>query len=498
MTVERAITGVAENATSRLFADGREGALAKVFWIAVALGATAAVPAILSAQGLAYDGGYYLLAVATRGQLQLSEPARHSVQFLQQIFAVAGAALGVHDLRTFGILFSLATAGWPLVITALCWFALPRGQKIWIAGPLFNLVFAIPATSFIGIGEGIIASCLLWLAFLLVAFRMERPAGALAAVVAVGVCAVVHESAILCLAVIAVAAALQLRRAKGICRAAAIVIIFLALAGAADMLRWIVLPRDTIERGDYLVGLLGGFIGTPGAPNIPALASFSGAAAILIAVRRPRLARWVAAAAVVAFVCLFAFLWLAPEEAISPSPYFAARGLPVALTTILMVVFLYYQRSGQTLARFATPPVLVIVLALATAQAAGQFAITREWNSYAQALRTLVSTDSGLIPHARAMAALDSAGGRFRREMLEHWSVEPLSILLCPAGHVRAVVMPAPTAKWVPYDFHHFERVPRGPELDWTQFHARSWQTRMDRRWPPSYFRPMSGAPIRA
>lgn len=471
--------------------------LAKVFWAAVVLGALAAVPAILTARGLAYDGAYYLLAVATRGQFQLWEPARHCVQFLQQIFAFAGDRLGIHDLWTLGILFSLATAGWPIVITTLCWFALPRGQKSWIAGPLLNLVFAIPATSFIGIGEGIIASCLLWLAFLLVVFRIEKPWGAFAAVAAVAVCTDAHESAVLCLVAIALAAAVQFRRTTGLRRAVVIVAVLVALAGAAYMLRWIVFPRSVIERGDFLFGILGGFVGTRGAPNLPALASLFAFAAILLALLSPRIARWAAAAAVLVIVCLAAYLWLAPDEAISPSRYFAARGLPIVVTTILMLAFLYLQRLGQTPARLATGPVLFIVVALAAAQAADQLAITRAWDGYVRVLRALVSTESATIPHARAMVALDPAGGRFRREMLEHWSVEPLSILLAPGGRVQAVVMPAPTARWIPYNLHQLETLPRGNALDWSQFRVRPQGSNMDRRMLASYFPSMLAIPIR-
>jgi hypothetical protein len=473
MTVARAMQGDAKHAVFASAPDTRDAALSKVFWAVLALGAVAAVPAILSARGVAYDGAYYLLAVATRGQLQLWEPARHSVQFLQQVFAFAGEAFGEHDLWTLGILFSLATVGWPIVLSTLCWFVLPRGQKSWIAGPLLNLVFAIPATSFIGIGEGIIASCLLWLAFLLVTFRMEKPAGAFAAVVGVGVCTLAHETAVICLAAIAFAAALQARRKTGICRAMAVVAALLGLAGAAYMLRWAVAPRSAIARGDFLFGLLGRFIGTLGAPNIPALASLVAAAAILVALLRPRLARAAAAVAVFCLICLFAFLWFAPDEAISPSRYFAARGLPVALTTILMLVFVYLQRTARTPARFATGPVLLIVLALAAAQSAGQLAVTRAWSGYVAALHSLVTTDTGAIPHAAAMAALDPAGSRFRRELLEHWSVEPLSILLAPGGHVQAVVEPVPRALWMPYGLDQ-SRLPRGRGLDWSNFPGRS------------------------
>lgn len=45
------------------------------------------------------------------------------------------------------------------------------------------------------------------------------------------------------------------------------------------------------------------------------------------------------------------------------------------------------------------------------------------------------------------MSALDRDGSSFRRESLESWSVEPLSILLAPHGRVQAVVLAAPWAR---------------------------------------------------
>jgi hypothetical protein len=384
--------------------------VAPVFWIAVGLAAVAAAAAILVARGLVYDGAFYLLGIAA------------------------------------------------------------RGDRSWIAGPLLNLVFAIPATSFIGIGEGIIASCLLWLAFLLIEFRSRSTTGALASVVAVAACAFSHEAAILCLLVIALTAALQIRDARGFCRAALFLAAAIALAGAANMARWILFPRSVVERGDFLASM-GGFLGWPSDPNIPAVASVIAAVALLVALAAKRKRVSAAAVAAAALIAILLVVIIAGGDwLIAPSRFFAARGLPVALTTLLAGFFLMLRRRDETPDRFVTRPVAAIVLCLAIFQPAAQAFITERWALYVHALQELVSAQSGVVPHALAMRRLDPQGNRFRHELLESWSVEPLAILLAPGGHVRAFVEAAPNERWVPYNPRNPAKLPHAPGLDWGSF----------------------------
>ncbi len=443
--------------------------IARIFWIAVALAGASAAYAVSGARDLVYDGSFYLLDIASHGAFQLFEPGRISVQLLQQGFAVIGARLGIYDLWTLGRLFSLGASGWPIVLTALCWFVLPRAEKSWIVGPLLNLVFAVPATSFIGIGEGVIASCLLWLAFLLTWFRMDRSWGALAAIVAAIACAFSHESAMLCLVLIGALAASQVRNVRGFARAAAIVVAVVSAAGSLYMVRWVVFPRSATERSDFLVSLLGGFLGTPRAPNLSALASLAAAAAILLSQNR-RL-RAAAAGLCLAVLALLLMLLVAmPGDTIAPIRFFAARGLPVALTTLIALAFLLMKRHGLCPAQFANLPLLAVLLGLCLFQPLAQAIMTENWNAYVRDLRAVVSTRHGIVTHADAMHELDAQGTPFRRELLESWSVEPLSIVLAPHGRVTAVVEPAPMARWTPYRLDDPAALPQAPGLDWSGF----------------------------
>jgi hypothetical protein len=443
-----------------------------LFWFAVVISALTAAHAVLNARGLVYDGSFYLLGIAATRSFHLVEPARLSVQTLQQIAAVLGARFGVENLWTLAKLLSLGMSGWPVVLTGMCWFVPPRGEKSWIVGPLTNLVFAIPAANFIGISEGVIASCLLWLAALLVMFRLARPLGALAALFASLACAAVHEASIVCLLLVAALAVSQVRKLDDFCRFISVLVAAVNIAGALYMARWIVSPRSAIERGDFLVSALGGFAGSPTAPNMPALASVLAAACIGVALVARRQSRNAATAAIVGVLACAAGFALAPAALASPSRFFAARGLPVIVTTFFAGVFLLLRRRGLTPARFVTRPVIAVVLALTLAQALMQMVATNIWRDYVSDLRDLVASRRGAISHAAAMAALDPSNIRFRREVLESWSVEPLSILLAPAGRVLAVVEPAPGARWVPYRLNDPGTLPRIPQLDWSHFAA--------------------------
>ena len=418
------------------------------------------------------------LAIAAHHTFHFIEPARLSVQMLQQLPAVVATRFGIQDLWTLGRLFSLGMSGWPVVITTLCWFALPQKEKIWIVGPLANLVLIIPAANFIGIAEGIIASCLLWLALFLATFRLNHFVTALAALIVGLACSVSHESSVLCLALIAWSAAEQSKRARGLPRVAAVAIVTVTVLGALYMVRWITAPRSAIERGDFLISLFGGFLGSLRVPNLQAIASVIAALFIGVAFATRRYAAFatvIGSAAVVACAIVFAF---APDAFASPGRYFAARGLPVVVTTALAVVFILFRRRGMTVAPILSQPCITVFSALVLAQALMQAVTTNLWRDYVRDLRALVATHHGALPHAEAMASLGGYRSRFRRELLQTWSVQPLSILVAPGGRVTAVVQPAETEPWVPFRLHEPKTFPHMPQLDWSGFRTRpnhSW-----------------------
>ena len=85
---------------ARYSADNQTGRIERVFWFAIFVATLNAGYAALNARDLVYDGSLYLLAIASHGRFQLFEPARLSVQTLQQLPVVLAIRLGVENLWT--------------------------------------------------------------------------------------------------------------------------------------------------------------------------------------------------------------------------------------------------------------------------------------------------------------------------------------------------------------------------------------------------------------
>src|SRR5205807_4712118 len=184
----------------------------------------------------------------------LLEPARKLVQILQQSLLILGIQFGVTDLPTLARLFTLGALGWPIIVTASCWLVLPRGQKGWIIGPLINLVALIPMTSLAAIGEGMIASCLLWIIFFLVLFRTRSIWGAILAIFLTALGAVTHESAAVFFVGIAAIALIRMRASSAMERLPQSAISAAAIWSACYLISVILHPRDPVNVGDFLIG----------------------------------------------------------------------------------------------------------------------------------------------------------------------------------------------------------------------------------------------------
>jgi hypothetical protein len=314
-----------------------ERRIAGLFWLAVALGSLSAAHAIFAARDLVYDGSYYLLRIAAHARFQPVEPARALVQILQQCFAVAGERAGIRDLPVLARLLSLGTSGWPIVLTSACWFMLPQPEKSWIAGPLFNLALVIPTTNLIGVGEGIIASCLLWLLLFAVLFRMNSVCSALAAIALAAAGGFTHETAFPFMAGLSLIAAMRATRTGGWERAALIAVAVAAALATMHLVTWVIFPRDPFERSAFLDNVLRfSFVGTVSEPNFPFLASAAAALAV-VASWIPGKRQGVGVPVCIAFAgfaILIVLMMIYPDRVISPWRNFACRALPVMFTTL--------------------------------------------------------------------------------------------------------------------------------------------------------------------
>ena len=187
-----------------------------VFLLAIILSMATTLYSVSEMRGMFADGSNYIVHVLAAEDFYLLEPARKVVQLLQQSFLILGIRSGVTDLPTLARLFTLGALGWPIILTASCWLILPRGEKGWIVGPLINLVVLSPITSLAAIGEGMIASCLLWIIFFLVVFRTQSVWGALFAISLTALGAKTHEFAAVFFVGIAAIAMMRMRGTSGV------------------------------------------------------------------------------------------------------------------------------------------------------------------------------------------------------------------------------------------------------------------------------------------
>jgi hypothetical protein len=446
-----------------------------IFWVAIVLSGLSAAFAIWCARDLVYDGALYFLGWAAGDEFKLFIPVRESVQALQQCFEIVGERVGINNLSVLARLFSLGVSGWPVILTALCWFVLPRHRKAWIVGPVLNLVAVIPTTSFFGIGEAIIASCLLWLLFLIFMFRMHETWGMIAGPLLTVACGFAHEAAFVFLAGLSLLALARIPQVKGWERAATAGVGLFSAVGSLHLFLWVVFPRDSFERANFLVSLFGGFLGTLDAPNLPALASLAALAAIAFVAcqgNQDRLPKWPMAAAGALFVLTVLALLVRCDAVIAPSRYFEARGLPVVFTTLAAFGLFFLDRRGVDPARFVSLEVCALLAMLVLTQSVFQIVMTGRWQAFTSDLRSVLSRRTGVISLAESSRMLNPGGERFRGELLKSWSIEPLSIVFAPGGHVRAMLAPAPDARWVPYRLNDPATLPHAPELDWSGFSA--------------------------
>ncbi len=452
-----------------------------IFVFALILGALSASYAVFEARDFDADGPQYLLRALMRGGLYFGEPARVSVQFLQQFFSFLAYRLGGTDLLTYGRLMTLGMQGWPLLFTGLAWFILPRGQKPWILGPLLNLAVVIPTTSFMGIGEGTIASCLMWLLYFLVEFRMKSGFTGVIAVALAASCFFLHESAFLFMLGISLLSFSRAREARGVTFLFYVLVGIAALVSSIHLFYLVVFPRDSSERGAFLIGLIVEFLVTPQGPgfNLPTVAAlFFGACLFLVHFPRhlseeQRQRRVIAACKVAGVIfALIAVLFLVlPEWVIIPHAYFAARGLPVITTTLMAGMTHFMLRAGWTADRLMPAPIRILLIALVSLQLLVQTIMTQHWTSYRRDLAELVATHQGVIDWNTASEALNPHKTFFRRHLIRAWSVEPLSIVLAPNSHVLSLVDTRPGIKWRAFDPLDPESLPLCAKgLDWSQY----------------------------
>jgi hypothetical protein len=427
-----------------------------VFLLAMVLSTATMLYSVSEMRGMFADGSNYIMHVLSSEDFYLLEPARKLVQLLQQSLLVLGIRSGVTDLPTLARLFTLGALGWPIILTGICWLILPREEKGWIIGPLINLVALCPMTSLAAIGEGMIASCLLWITFFLVLFRTHSIWGAILTISLVALGAATHESAAVFFVGIAAIAIIRMRHSSAVERLTQFAIAVAAVWSACYLVSVILHPREPANRGDFLNGIFEfAFVKQNGRINLPAVSTIIAFASIFWITCTQGKGRatqtFVLAAAISCFTLAAALFLLWPEWTVTPAAQFSGRGLPVLGTTMLSFALWAGWRSGMKPEWLLSKPALLVLCGLLLTQSVAQIMMTRQWTDTLGIVTQIVERREGRVPW---QTALDTAAPRnpaLWEEMTWYSEILALSLLLAPNGRVHALI-DAPTSEgWKPF-----------------------------------------------
>jgi hypothetical protein len=435
-----------------------------LFLLSITLSTATMLYSVAEMRGMFADGSNYIIHILSSEDFYFLEPARKLVQLLQQSLLILGIRAGVTDLPTLARLFTLGTLGWPIILTGSCWLILPREEKGWIIGPLINLVALIPMTSLAAIGEGMIASCLLWMIFFLVLFRTRSLLGAILAIILTALGAVTHESAVVFFVGIAAIALMRMRGSSAFERSTQFAISAAAIWSACYLISVILHPRDLINVGDFLIGVFALAFVELQAVNLTAvvtIVSFVSIFSIIRAQNKGEIAQPILLSSVSFFLLVAALLAFTPEWTVTPVAQFSGRGLPVLGTTVLSFGLWAAWRSGVKPEFLFSKPALLVLFGLLLTQSVAQIVMTRQWANTLGSVTRIIERREGRVPWRRALEIAAPRNPLLWTEMTWYSEIQALSLLLAPQGRVHALIDASPSERWKPFQLDAPERLPK-------------------------------------
>ncbi len=435
-----------------------------VFLCAIILSTATMLYSVSEMRGMFADGANYTVHILASEDFYLLEPARKLVQLLQQSFLILGIRSGVTDLPTLERLFTLGALGWPILLTYSCWLILPPQEKGWMIGPLINLVALIPMTSLAAIGEGMIASCLLWMIFFLVLFRDHSVWGAILAISLTALGAVTHESAAIFFVGIAAIALTRMRRSSAVERLKQFAISAAAIWSACYLVSVILHPRDPVNVGDFLIGVFAiAFVELQGV-NLTAVATIVACVSLFWIVRaqnKGELIQPIVLSSVSFFVLVAALLLFIPEWTVTPVAQFSGRGLPVLGTTVLSFGLWAGWRNGVKPELLLSKPALVVLSGLLLTQSVAQIMMTRQWANTLGAVTRIIERREGRVPWQTALEIAAPRNPLIWVEMTWYSEIQALSLLLAHQGRVHTLIDSPPSERWKPLQLDAPESLPK-------------------------------------
>ena len=444
-----------------------------LFVSAIILSTATMLYSVSEMRGMFADGSNYIVHILASENFCFLEPARRLVQLLQQSFLMLGIRSGVTDLSTLAQLFTLGALGWPIILTCSCWLILPREEKGWIIGPLINLVALIPITSLAAIGEGMIASCLLWTIFFLVLFRTRSIWGAILAIFLTALGAVTHESAAVFFVGIAAIALIRMRASSAMEWLPQSAISAAAIWSACYLISVILHPRDPVNVGDFLIGTFALAFVELQAVNLAAVATLVALVSIVSIMRaqnKGEIAQPILLSSGSLFFLVAALLAFAPEWTVTPVAQFSGRGLPVLGTTLLSFGLWVAWRNGVKPELLISKPALLVLFGLLLTQSVAQIMMTRQWASTLGSVTRIIERREGRVPWQRALEIAAPRNPLLWVEMTWYSEIEALSLLLAPQGRVHTLIDSPPSERWKPLPLDAPESLPKSRFWDATPY----------------------------
>ncbi len=444
-----------------------------VFLLSLIISTATNLYSVSEMRGMFADGSYYEVRILDSGDFYLLEPARKVVQILQQSLLILGMRSGVTDLPTLARLFTVGTLGWPIILTGICWFILPREEKGWIIGPLINLVALVPMTSLAAIGEGMIASCLLWIIFFLVLFRTHSLWGAIFTISLTALGAVTHESAAVFFIGIAALAIMRMRDRSAVERLTQFAISAAAIWSACYLISVILHPRDLVNLGDFLIGSLALAFGELNGVNLTAVVTIVSCVSILRITRaqdKGKKTQPIVLPAIGLFVLAAALFLFLPEWTVTPVAQFNGRGLPVLGTTVLSFGLWAGWRSGLKPEFLLSKPALLVLCGLLLTQSVAQIMMTRQWANTLGTVTQIIERCEGRVPWQTALEIAAPRNPLLWEEMTWYSDIQALSLLLAPQGRVHALIDAPASVRWKPFRLDAPTSLPKSRFWDVTSY----------------------------
>ena len=426
-----------------------------VFSLAIILSTATMLYSVSEMRGMFADGSNYMVHILASEDFYLLEPARRLVQLLQQSFLILGMRSGVTDLPTLAQLFTLGALGWPIVLTGSCWLILPRGEKGWIIGPLINLVALCPVTSLAAIGEGMIASCLLWMILFLVLFRTHSIWGAILTISVTALGAVTHESAAVFFVGIAAIAIMRMRGSSAVERLTQFAISGAAAWSACYLISVILHPREPANRADFMNGIFAlAYVKQNGRINLTEVSTIIACVSIFwitCAQHKGEGSRPLALTAAIIFFILAAALFLFfPGWTVTPYAQFGGRGLPVLGTTMLSFGLWAGWRSSMKPEYLLSKPALLVLCGLLLTQSVAQIVMTWQWANTLGTVTGIIERREGRVPWQTAFEIAAPRNPILWEEMTWYSEIQTLSLLLAPQGRVHTLIDSPPSERFKP------------------------------------------------